>query len=58
MDDEQERREMRPGDEAPPSNPSAGEVPCPDCQGTGKRDGAECPACEGTGTVVQAIGGG
>ncbi|HEX2128976.1 MAG TPA: hypothetical protein VHF58_07135 [Solirubrobacterales bacterium] len=50
--------ELRPGDEVPPEEPSAGENTCPDCGGSGQRDGRECPTCAGTGTVTEAIGGG
>ena len=50
--------EMNPGDEAPPGTPSAGEDTCPDCQGSGKRDGQPCPTCDGEGTVIEAVGGG
>jgi DnaJ-class molecular chaperone len=31
---------------------------CPECDGTGRRDGRECPACEGTGNVMRGLGGG
>jgi DnaJ-class molecular chaperone len=31
---------------------------CPECGGTGERDGRECPACEGTGNVMRGLGGG
>lgn len=48
----------RPGDEAPPSEPSSGENVCPECEGSGRKNGAECPNCEGTGKVIEAIGGG
>lgn len=47
-----------PGNEAPPGSLGAGEALCPDCAGSGTRDGAECPTCEGTGKVVEGIGGG
>ena len=49
---------MRPGDEAPPEEPSSGENVCPSCGGDGTRDGRQCEACEGTGRVNEAIGGG
>ena len=46
-------------DDGAPSAPpqSAGER-CPECDGTGERDGRECPACEGTGNVMRGLGGG
>ena len=53
-----ENQDMRPGDEAPPSEPAAGETECPDCSGTGKRDGETCASCRGTGWVREAVGGG
>jgi DnaJ-class molecular chaperone len=31
---------------------------CPECGGSGERDGRECPACEGTGNVMRGLGGG
>ncbi len=48
---------MKPGDEAPPGTPGAGEAPCRRCHGTGKIDGKPCPDCDGTGVVLQEIGG-
>ncbi|HEV3000835.1 MAG TPA: hypothetical protein VGW75_08880 [Solirubrobacteraceae bacterium] len=56
--DDMGRDEMRPGDEAPPGEPSAGENLCPRCGGSGRADGEPCPACEGTGFVEEAVGGG
>ena len=50
--------DLRPGDEAPPEEPSAGENTCPACGGTGRGNDGECPECEGTGIVTEAIGGG
>lgn len=50
-----------------PENADAAESPappqetgerCPECGGTGRRDGGECPACEGTGNVMHGLGGG
>ena len=47
----------RPGDA--PGAPAPGSAErCPECRGTGKRDGRECPACEGTGNVMRGFGGG
>ena len=57
-DDLKPDEERRPGDEAPPSEPSSGENVCPACEGSGEKDGAECPNCEGTGRINEAIGGG
>ncbi|SAK64574.1 hypothetical protein AWB79_03133 [Caballeronia hypogeia] len=49
---------LNPGDEAEPGVPGSGEDLCPDCNGSGKQDGAECKTCGGTGKVIQGIGGG
>ncbi|SAK87809.1 hypothetical protein AWB77_04723 [Caballeronia fortuita] len=49
---------LNPGDEAEPGAPGTGEDLCPDCNGTGKREGTECNTCGGTGKVTQGIGGG
>ncbi|WP_201258571.1 hypothetical protein [Bordetella sp. H567] len=48
---------MNPGDQAPPGTPGTGEAPCPDCGGTGRKDGVECTQCGGTGKVIKAVGG-
>ena len=47
-----------PGDEAPPGTPGSGETVCPDCGGSGRRDGQPCPTCQGSGKVNAGIGGG
>ena len=49
---------LNPGDESEPGVPGTGEDLCPDCNGSGKLDGADCKACGGTGKVTQGIGGG
>jgi len=49
---------MAPGDEVPPEQPPAGEVQCPDCEGTGRAGDVECPTCGGTGRVTEGVGGG
>ena len=51
-------QDEKPGDEVPEGTPNAGQDLCPDCGGTGERDGEPCATCEGTGTVEAAIGGG
>ena len=56
--DAQDPTDLKPGDEAPADDPSAGENICPECDGSGKSEGADCPNCEGTGKIVEAIGGG
>lgn len=39
--------------------PGSGEAICPECNGTGQRDGGSpCPSCEGSGKIIQGIGGG
>ena len=48
---------MTPGDAAPEGTPGTGENVCPECDGTGEREGKPCPNCGGLGTVVQGIGG-
>ena len=55
---DQQQPDMAPGDEVPPSAPNAGEVPCPQCGGSGRNDDNECDNCSGTGKVVEAVGGG
>ena len=49
---------MARGDEAPPEEPVAGPMPCPACDGSGKRNGERCELCGGTGRVEEAVGGG
>lgn len=48
----------RPGDQAAPAAPGAGENICPECSGTGKVNGHPCDQCKGTGKIVTGIGGG
>ena len=50
--------EMAPGDEAPPERNETAPNTCPDCGGSGRRDGGECRTCGGTGEVEEAVGGG
>ena len=57
-DETQDSTGLRPGDEAPADEPSAGENTCPACGGSGRRGDAECQDCEGTGKVIEGIGGG
>jgi DnaJ-class molecular chaperone len=40
----------------PDDDPQVGENTCPDCAGTGLREGGECPTCAGTGTVAEVVG--
>ena len=40
----------------PADDPQVGENTCPDCAGTGVRDGAECPTCAGSGVVTEVVG--
>jgi RecJ-like exonuclease len=49
---------LAPGDEGPPEEKSVGGNVCPDCDGTGQREGRDCPNCGGTGRVEEAVGGG
>lgn len=53
-----EAEPLRPGDEAPPEEPSAGETVCPTCAGSGRASEGECPDCGGTGRVIAGVGGG
>ena len=46
-----------PGDQAPPDARDAGENICPDCGGSGRRDGQSCATCGGTGRVIETVGG-
>lgn len=48
----------KPGDEVPEGTEGAGDDLCPDCGGSGQRDGGPCPTCDGTGTIEAAVGGG
>jgi hypothetical protein len=50
-------RPMSPGDEAPAGTPGTGEKVCPDCGGSGQREGGTCTTCGGTGKVTAGIGG-
>lgn len=56
--EDQGAEDLAPGDEAPPDEPSAGETICPQCEGSGVREGEECPHCGGSGRIVEAVGGG
>jgi hypothetical protein len=49
---------MKPGDEVPAEEPSAGEEICRECGGDGEVNGQRCEACRGTGRVEEAVGGG
>ena len=52
-----DRSQMAPGDEAAPGTPGTGEDLCPQCNGSGKRNGKRCENCAGTGKIVRGIGG-
>ena len=52
-----ERPAPAPGDEAAPGTPGTGEDICPECNGSGQKDGRRCPNCEGSGRIVRGIGG-
>jgi DnaJ-class molecular chaperone len=49
---------MKPGDQAPPGSPSAGENVCARCGGSGRLGASDCPDCGGTGKITTGIGGG
>ena len=53
-----EHDDMTPGDEVPPDEPAAGDVPCDHCGGSGEHDGNPCPVCGGSGRNAKAVGGG
>lgn len=55
---EAESTRSKPGDEAPPGTAGTGQNLCPECGGTGRKNGTACPNCKGTGTVTTGIGGG
>ncbi len=57
MSDDPLEPRIAPGDEAPERD-ETGRNLCPDCGGSGRRDGAECATCGGTGQVEEAVGGG
>jgi DnaJ-class molecular chaperone len=48
----------QPQGDKPPAPPQSAGERCPECGGTGRRDGRDCPACEGTGNVMRGLGGG
>jgi len=52
-----DRPRPAPGDEAPPGTPGTGEDICPECAGSGRRDGRRCENCAGTGKIIRGIGG-
>jgi hypothetical protein len=52
-----DRSRPAPGDEAPPGTPGTGEDICPECKGSGRREGRRCENCAGTGKVIRGIGG-
>jgi DnaJ-class molecular chaperone len=39
-------------------NVTHGDTACPDCLGTGSREGMDCITCNGTGVAPQASAGG
>lgn len=47
----------KPGDEATPGTPGAGENYCHVCEGSGTHEGKPCQTCGGTGIIVEGIGG-
>jgi hypothetical protein len=57
-DREEHRAAMKPGDEAPPGDPMAGENLCRACGGSGIVDGQPCTNCAGTGKTTSATSAG
>ena len=56
-EENREREPMNPGDEVPPGTVYSGEDLCPECSGSGKKEGQECANCGGTGKVTEPVGG-
>ena len=52
-----DRSRPAPGDEAAPGTPGTGGDICPQCKGSGRKDGRRCENCAGTGKVIRGIGG-
>ncbi|HEY4030094.1 MAG TPA: hypothetical protein VGM25_07100 [Caulobacteraceae bacterium] len=52
MDD----HDLKPGDEAQPGTPGAGEDVCPVCEGSGRMGDRPCANCDGTGVIERGIG--
>ena len=52
-----DRSRPAPGDEAAPGTAGTGEDICPQCKGSGSRNGRRCDNCAGTGKVIRGIGG-
>ena len=48
---------QNPGDDARPGTPGTGQNVCPECGGSGRRDGSVCQNCAGSGRVTEGIGG-
>jgi len=48
--------QQHPGDQAPAGSPQTGENVCPECAGSGSRDGKPCENCDGTGRVTEIVG--
>lgn len=44
-------------DEGSSEASGSGEKTCPECDGTGRKDGDQCPICEGTGKVKASAAG-
>jgi DnaJ-class molecular chaperone len=45
-----------PGDEAVPGSFQTGEETCPECHGSGRKEGQACVNCGGTGMIVKIVG--
>ena len=56
-EENRERKPMNPGNEVPPGTVHPGEDPCPQCGGSGEKEGEECTDCGGTGKVTEPVGG-
>jgi DnaJ-class molecular chaperone len=52
-----EAGQRNPGDEAVPGSFQTGEATCPECHGSGKKEGQTvCANCGGTGKIVKIVG--
>lgn len=49
--------QLRPGDQGQSDAAAVAEDVCPDCDGTGERDGDTCATCAGSGRIEEGIGG-
>ena len=60
MDERETSQADAPASESMPGGRDAapGKTPCPDCMGTGSREGEDCITCGGTGIAPEESAGG